>query len=379
MPYALLLALVLLPQIALAQSAQALLTNTIVFINTTLLPFLLGMSFLFLVINAIRFFVLGSTNQESRENAKNLALYSLLGFTLILTLWGIVNLLNASLGLAGVRQPCPDYNPDCNAPRTSPRPQARPGDLLGQPLLPSDPGTPQAGGGSLVNPSPGNIPNDPSSGSLPSDPTSGVGGFGSGAITSPIAQGVPTTNGDYSDVGESALDTIFAARESQTVAYDVLAEIVNQPGYPDATRIELAMAYNEAGLISSSDLATIINDINQIRVANDTLSLETTSITPPADLVNAVSLLENDIRSIERTLQDDVFANDPDTASLRLQMVIDTDTYSTPEREENAAGLVQAVGTTVGGATADALATELDQMFTSETRLLDELSRVVVN
>lgn len=88
-----------LPLIAQARSFQDLLTNTLAFLNNTVIPFLIGIAFLFFVFNAIRFFVFNGTNQEGREKAKALALYGILAFVLIITFWGIVRMFSSSIGL----------------------------------------------------------------------------------------------------------------------------------------------------------------------------------------------------------------------------------------------------------------------------------------
>ena len=88
---------------------QKLFENIPKFISTALIPFLFGMAFLFFVYNVIRYFVIGATNEKDRENAKNLALYSVAAFVFLIIFWGIVNMLNSSLGLQGKIQPCSDY------------------------------------------------------------------------------------------------------------------------------------------------------------------------------------------------------------------------------------------------------------------------------
>lgn len=102
------------------------------FLNNVIIPFLIGIAFLIFVVNVIRYFVIGGGEPESREKARMLATYALLGFTFILILWGIVNMLTSSLGLTnGGFFPCPDYFnefdntlptmtlSDCTAPGTS--------------------------------------------------------------------------------------------------------------------------------------------------------------------------------------------------------------------------------------------------------------------
>ena len=100
----------LLPLVSYAQGTfQSFLTNLVTFLSGTVIPFLLGVAFLFFVINAIRYFVVGGSSEEGREKAKYLAIYGLLAFVLIITFWGLVNLLVNSTGVGGKKQPDSDY------------------------------------------------------------------------------------------------------------------------------------------------------------------------------------------------------------------------------------------------------------------------------
>ncbi len=103
------------------------------FFDAYLIPFLLGIAFLVFVWNAIKYFVVNSTTDEGRENAKSLALYSVAAFIFILSFWGIVNILTDGIGLDNCgNDVVPDYLGDDYvnfAPCDSPRPQPRPSDL----------------------------------------------------------------------------------------------------------------------------------------------------------------------------------------------------------------------------------------------------------
>ena len=101
----------ILPSIALAQtlSAQGLIGKFLTFSNSVLIPFALGIAFLFFLINVIRFFVVQGSEEEGRKNAKNLALYSVLAFVVLIVFWGVVNLLAGSIGLNAKSAPTPDY------------------------------------------------------------------------------------------------------------------------------------------------------------------------------------------------------------------------------------------------------------------------------
>lgn len=101
----------ILPSIALAQtlSAQGLIGKFLAFSNKVLIPFALGVAFLFFLINVIRFFVIQGSEEDGRKNAKNLAIYGVLGFVILVVFWGIVNLLAGSIGLNAETAPTPDY------------------------------------------------------------------------------------------------------------------------------------------------------------------------------------------------------------------------------------------------------------------------------
>jgi len=89
----------------------------VTFVNNLVIPFLMGLAFLFFVINAVRFFVVGGANSDSKEKARSLAVYGLLAFVLIIVFWGIVGLLSSSLGLQALGERnarCFDYDPDCD-------------------------------------------------------------------------------------------------------------------------------------------------------------------------------------------------------------------------------------------------------------------------
>lgn len=110
MKYVSFFALFFIPSLAFAQGIQQYITSIPQFLNTTVIPFLLGIGFLFVVINIVRYFVIASTKPEGRETAKQYILYSILAFVLILVFWGIISLLVNATGLGGAMQPVPDYN-----------------------------------------------------------------------------------------------------------------------------------------------------------------------------------------------------------------------------------------------------------------------------
>ena len=104
-----LIILATLPLTAQAQSLQGLMAGTLTFINGTLIPVLLGLAFVFFIINIIRYFILGAENKEIKEDAKSVALYSVGAFVFLVIFWGLVNMLAESTGLEDGTAITPDY------------------------------------------------------------------------------------------------------------------------------------------------------------------------------------------------------------------------------------------------------------------------------
>jgi len=103
-------AVLLTPALAFAQGIadgatagpfQDLLTNILVFTNTVLIPFIIGIGFLVFVWGMFKYFIVGGANDDAKEQGKSLMIYATLGFLLIIVFWGVVNLLTESTGLEG--------------------------------------------------------------------------------------------------------------------------------------------------------------------------------------------------------------------------------------------------------------------------------------
>ncbi len=97
------------PTIASAQSIQQYIVDTGGFINTTIIPVLFALAFLFFAWNAVRYFILEGDNEKAQENARAQTTYGVTAFVIIISIWGIVNLLAGSFGFSGENTPCPDY------------------------------------------------------------------------------------------------------------------------------------------------------------------------------------------------------------------------------------------------------------------------------
>lgn len=78
------------------------------FINTVLVPVLFAIAFLYFVYGVYKYFILGADSDTERATGRQFVLWSLVGFVVILSVWGLVAVLSQTLGIApgGI---APDY------------------------------------------------------------------------------------------------------------------------------------------------------------------------------------------------------------------------------------------------------------------------------
>jgi hypothetical protein len=80
-------------------SLQSLLTDSVAFLNKSVLPLLFSLAFLFFIVNVARYFIIGGANEDSRKKARLLALWGIIAFVVMISIWGIVNILVSGLGV----------------------------------------------------------------------------------------------------------------------------------------------------------------------------------------------------------------------------------------------------------------------------------------
>lgn len=101
--------LLLVPGFAFAQIAnkasggqfEVLLVNIMLFINNILIPFIIGIGFLFFVWGMFKYFILGGADEEKKAQGRSLMVNAIVGFVVIIIFFGIVNLITSSTGLEG--------------------------------------------------------------------------------------------------------------------------------------------------------------------------------------------------------------------------------------------------------------------------------------
>jgi fumarate reductase subunit D len=93
------LAVFALPLVSLAainnlSDAGSFIINTI---NNVLVPVLFAVAFIVFLWGAFYTFIVGANNEEVKEKGKNLMIYGLIGFFVMVSIWGLVNILTGTV------------------------------------------------------------------------------------------------------------------------------------------------------------------------------------------------------------------------------------------------------------------------------------------
>lgn len=76
-------------------------TNIEFVINGIFVPLLFAIAFLVFVWGVFKYFIWGADSPDERKTGRDLALYGIIGFVVILSVWGLVLLVMNTLGLWG--------------------------------------------------------------------------------------------------------------------------------------------------------------------------------------------------------------------------------------------------------------------------------------
>ena len=100
--YTLALALVILPGVAFGQFGEVndFLDDVSSFINSTLIPLVFALALLVFIYGIFNYFILGGGDDEKREEGKSLMLWAIVGFVVMVSVFGIVNLIAGGLGFS---------------------------------------------------------------------------------------------------------------------------------------------------------------------------------------------------------------------------------------------------------------------------------------
>lgn len=77
-------------------------------INNIIVPVLFAVAFIVFLWGAFNTFIVGATDEEVKEKGKSLMLWGLIGFFVMVSVWGLVNILTGTISFgnnSGVTQP----------------------------------------------------------------------------------------------------------------------------------------------------------------------------------------------------------------------------------------------------------------------------------
>ncbi len=127
---ALLVVLLSSAQIAIAQTAtpaagglnttaiQGLSDSIIGLLNTVVVPLVFALAFIVFLWGVFQAFILGANNEEKRKEGAKFVMWALIGFVVMISIWGLVNLAKSLLPTGNNTRPdlpCFDKDPSkCN-------------------------------------------------------------------------------------------------------------------------------------------------------------------------------------------------------------------------------------------------------------------------
>lgn len=96
----------LLPAFAFAQSSSQTITSVqdaskfvIDIINNIAVPLIFALAFLVFIWGVFTYFIRGASNEEKRKEGSQVMLYGIIGFFLMISVWGLVRILTGTVRL----------------------------------------------------------------------------------------------------------------------------------------------------------------------------------------------------------------------------------------------------------------------------------------
>lgn len=83
-------------------------------IDSIVIPVIFAIAFLVFIWGVYRYFIAGAAQEEKREEGKKFVFWGIIGFVLMISVWGIVKLLVNTLGFENEARPClPTISGEC--------------------------------------------------------------------------------------------------------------------------------------------------------------------------------------------------------------------------------------------------------------------------
>jgi hypothetical protein len=71
------------------------------FINTIVVPVIIGIAFVTFLWGVYKYFILGGADPKNQEEGRKFVMWAIIGFVVMVSLWGLVNMVSDTVGLQG--------------------------------------------------------------------------------------------------------------------------------------------------------------------------------------------------------------------------------------------------------------------------------------
>ncbi len=96
------------------------LLTIIYFIDRYVVPFIFALAFIIFLWGIYSTFIAGGANEEKRQEGQKILIYGMVGFFIMISLWGLVNLLVGTFGFNRATRPnYPVFGPPRSGPNTT--------------------------------------------------------------------------------------------------------------------------------------------------------------------------------------------------------------------------------------------------------------------
>ena len=89
----------LAPSLAFARSVTDIISSTIMPIINAVIPLLIAVAVVLFLYGVVKFITSGG-DEEKRKEARNFMLYGIIGLFVMVSVWGLVNILTGTFGLS---------------------------------------------------------------------------------------------------------------------------------------------------------------------------------------------------------------------------------------------------------------------------------------
>lgn len=95
--------------ISCGTTLSACLTSIKDFILAVLVPLVFAVAFLVFIWGMFQYFIAGGANEEKREEGKKLAIWGIVAFFVMVSVWGLVNIIGGTFMLNTTPPPLPKF------------------------------------------------------------------------------------------------------------------------------------------------------------------------------------------------------------------------------------------------------------------------------